>query len=68
MEYYLPILKNDKILVTLTLEGYISEVFSGRFVLKLANYENKTIKFSWGTDVAYNIANTFSLNKFSGTF
>ena len=62
VEYCLHILKNEKIQLTLTSEGYISELFSGRVVVKLANYKSETIKLSCGTEVAYVIVNTFSLN------
>ena len=62
MDYCLHILKNEKIPLTLTSEGYISELFNGRVVVKLANYKSKTIKLSCGTEVAYIIVNTFSLN------
>ena len=61
-DYCLHILKNEKIPLTLTSEGYISELFNGRVVVKLANYKSKTIKLSCGTEVAYIIVNTFSLN------
>ena len=56
------ILKNEKIPLILTSEGYISELFNGRVVVKLANYKNETIKLSGGTEIAYIILNTFSLN------
>ena len=39
-EYCMHILKNEKIPLTLTSEGYISELFNGRVVVKLANYKN----------------------------
>ena len=64
MEYCLHILKNEKIPLTLTSEGYISELFNGRVVVKLANYKSETIKLSCGSEVAYIIVSTFSLNKF----
>ena len=56
------ILKNEKIPLMLISEGYISELFNGRVVVKLANYKNETIKLSGGTEIAYIILNTFSLN------
>ena len=62
MDYSLHILKKmKKIPLTLTSEGYISELFNLRVVVKLANYKSKTIKLSCGTEVAYIIVNTFSL-------
>ena len=62
MDYCLHILKNEKNPLTLTSEGYISELFNGRVVVKLANYKSKMIKLSYGTEVAFIIVNTFSLN------
>ena len=61
-EYCLHIMKNEKIPLTLISEGYISELFSGRIVVKLANYKSEKIKLSSGTEIAYIILNTFSLN------
>ena len=62
VDYCLHIMKNEKIPLTLLSEGYISELFSGRIVVKLANYKSERIKLSCGTEVAYMIVNTFSLN------
>ena len=62
VHYCLHIMKNEKIPLTLISEGYISELFSGRIVVKLANYKSERIKLSCGTEVAYIIVNTFSLN------
>ena len=61
-EYCLHIMKNEKIPLTLISEGNISEPFSGRVVLKLANYKSERIKISCGTEVAYIMLNTFSLS------
>ena len=61
-EYCMHILKNEKIPLTLTSEGYISELFNGRVVVKFANYKNEIIKITCGTEIAYIILNTFSLN------
>ena len=61
-EYCMHILKNEKIPLTLISEGYISELFNGRVVVKLANYKNEIIKITCGTEIAYIILNTFSLN------
>ena len=52
-EYCMHILKNEKIPLTLISEGYISELFNGRVVVKLANYKNEAIKLSCGTEIAY---------------
>ena len=62
VDYCLHIMKNEKIPLTLLSEGYISELFSGRIVVKLANYKSERIKLPGGTEVAYIILNTFSLN------
>ena len=62
VDYCLHIMKNEKIPLTLISEGYISELFSGRIVVRLANYKSEQIKLSCGTEVAYIILNTFSLN------
>ena len=61
-DYCMHILKNEKIPLTLISEGYITELFNGRVVVKLANYKNEAIKLSCGTEIAYIILNTFSLN------
>ena len=61
-EYCMHILKNEKIPLTLISEGYISELFNGRVVVKLANYKNEAIKLSCGTEIAYIVVNTLSLN------
>ena len=62
MDCCLHILKNEKIPLTMTSEGYISELFSGWVVVKLANYKSEKIKLSCGTEVAYVIVNNFSLH------
>ena len=61
-DYCMHILKNEKIPLTLISEGYITELFNGRVVVKLANYKNEAIKLSCGTEIAYIILNTVSLN------
>ena len=62
VDYCLHMMKNEKIPLTLLSEGYISELFSGRIVVKLANYKRERIKLSCRREVAYIILNTFSLN------
>ena len=62
VDYCLHIMRNEKIPLILLSEGYISELFSGRIVVKLANYKSERIKLRGGTEVAYIILNTFSLN------
>ena len=61
-DFCLHILKNEKIALQLLSEGYISDLFIGRVVLKLANFKGERIKLCSGTEVAYIIVNTFSLN------
>ena len=62
VDYCLHIMKNEKIPLILLSEGYISELFSGRIVVKLANYKSERNKLGGGKEVAYIILNTFSLN------
>ena len=61
-EFCLHIKKSDNIPLTLLSEGYISEMFTGRIMLKLANYKSDIIKLCEGTEVGFVIVNTFSLN------
>ena len=59
--YCLHVMKNEKIPLTLLSDGYISELFTGRIVVKVGNYKSEKIKLSCGTEIAYIILNTFSL-------
>ena len=61
-DFCLHIKKSENIPLTLLSEGYISEMFTGRVLLKLANYKSDTIKLCEGTEVGFVIVNTFSLN------
>ena len=61
-DFCLHIKKTQNIPLTLLSEGYISDMFTGRVVLKLANYKSDTIKLCEGTEVGFVIVNTFSLN------
>ena len=54
--------KCENIPLTLPSEGYVSETFTGRIMLKLANYKSDIIKLCEGTEVGFVIVNTFSLN------
>ena len=54
--------RSEIIPLTLLSEGYISELFSGRVLVKLANYKCETINLCGGTEVAFIIINSFSLN------
>ena len=42
--------------------GYISENFSGRVILKLTNYNSKSVKLTSGTPVGYLVLQSYSLN------
>ena len=55
------LLKNDLVLGP-GQEGYISELFSGRIHVKLANYKSETVKLYGGTEVGFLIVNNFSMN------
>ena len=61
-DFCLHIKKSGNIPLTLLSEGYISEMFTGRIMLKLANYKSDIIKLSGVTEVGFLIVNTFSLN------
>ena len=61
-EFCLHIKKSENIPLTLLSEGYISELFSGRVLVKLANYKCETINLCGGTEVGFIIINSFSLN------
>ena len=60
--FCLHIKKSENIPLTLLSEGYISEMFTGRVFLKLANYKSDTIKLCGGSEVGFVIINSFSLN------
>ena len=61
-DFCLHIKKSDNIPLTLLSEGYISELFTGRVMLKLANYTGQTITICGGSKVGCIIINIFSLN------
>ena len=61
-DFCLHIKKSENIPLTLQLEGYISEMFKGRVLLKIANYKSDKVKLYEGTKVGFIIVNTFSLN------
>ena len=61
-DFCLHIKKSGNIPLTLLSEGYISEMFTGRIMMKLTNYKSDIIKLSEGTEVGFLIVNTFSLN------
>ena len=61
-DFCLHIKKCENIPVTLLSEGYISELFTGRVLLKLANYKSETIKLCEGTEVGFITVNTFPLH------
>ena len=62
IEYRVRVLLKGDILIYPGKEiGYISELFTGRIVIKVGNYKSEKIKLSCGTEIAYLILNTFSL-------
>ena len=61
-DFCLHIKRSENIPLTLLSEGYISELFSGRILVKLANYRGETIRLFAGTEVGFVIVNTFSMN------
>ena len=61
-DFCLHIKKSENIPLTLLSEGYISELFTGWVLLKLANYTGETIKLCGGSEVGFIIINSFSLN------
>ena len=61
-DFCLHIKISDNIPLTILSEGYKLDMFTGRIMLKLANYKSDIIKLSEGTEVGFLIVNTFSLN------
>ena len=61
-DFCLHIKKIENIPLTLVSEGYISKMFTGSVLLKLANYKSDKKKLCEGTEVGFVIVNTFSLN------
>ena len=61
-DFCLDIKKIENIPLTLLSEGCISELFTGRVVLKLVNYTGKKIRLCGGSEVGFLIINSFSLN------
>ena len=61
-DFCLHIKKSENIPLTLLSEGYISELFTGRVVLKLVNYTGEKIRLCGGSEVGFIIINSFSLN------
>ena len=61
-DFCLHIRKSENIPLTHLSEGYISELFTGRVVLKLVNYMGEKIRLCGGSEVGFLIINSFSLN------
>ena len=61
-DFCLHIKRSENIPLTLLSEGYISELFSGRVHVKLANYKSEPVQLFGGTEVGFIIVNSFSLN------
>ena len=60
--FCLHIKKSENIPITLLSEGYISDLFTGRIVLKLANYTGEKTGLCSGSEMGFLIINSFSLN------
>ena len=58
----LHIKKNENIPLTLLSDGYISDLFIRRVVVKFANFTGEERKISCGVEVAYIIATVTSFN------
>ena len=52
-DFCLHIVKNGNIPLTLLSEGYISEFFNGRVMVKLANYISEIVRLCGGTEVGF---------------
>ena len=61
-DFCLHIKRSENIPLTLLSEGYISELFTGRVLVKLVIHKSETIKLCGGTEVGFIIINSFSLN------
>ena len=61
-DFCIHVKKSENIPFSLLSEGYISELFSGRVHVKLANYKSETLKLYGGTEVGFIIVNNFSMN------
>ena len=61
LDFSLHILQHEQCPLTLLTEGYISEQFSGRVWVKLANNSPKIIKLHAGLEVGYILLNTIAL-------
>ena len=55
------VLQHELCPLTLLSNGYVSEQFSGRIWLKLANNTQKLLKLCSGAEVGYILLNTFAL-------
>ena len=61
LDFSLNILQHEQCPLILLTEGYISEQFSGRLWVKLANHSPKIIKLYAGSEVGYILLNTIAL-------
>ena len=61
LDFSLNILQHEQCPLILLTEGYISEQFSGRVWVKLANHSPKIIKLYAGSEVGYILLNTIAL-------
>ena len=61
MDFSMYILPNNNVPLTLLSEGHISEYFSGRIWVKLANFKPSVMKLQPGALIGYVTLSTFAL-------
>jgi hypothetical protein len=61
LDFSMYILQHEQCPLTLLTDGCVSEHFTGRIWIKLANNTPKLVKLCSGTEVGYVLLNTFSL-------
>ena len=61
MDFSMYILPNNNVPLTLLSEGHISEYFSGRIWVKLANFKPSVVKLQPGALIGYVTLSTFAL-------
>ena len=61
LDFSMYVLQHELCPLTLLSNGYVSEQFSGRIWLKLANNTQKLLKLCSGAEVGYILLNTFAL-------
>ena len=61
MDFSIYILPNNNVPLRLLSEGYVSEYFSGRIWVKLANFKSSVVKLQPGALIGYVTLSTFAL-------